>query len=302
MLRWAEQSGGITRLTHGVFVATAAIPSDAAGRHLQLALALQVRNPAAIASHHTAALAWDLDLDDPEGAAAAAPSFIVPAGPGRRSRSREQMSVAVRDLPTQHRTTHPSQLRLTTPERTAVDVAATVGLPEALITLDATLRLGLRSRVGERRLRAAYRRDRLLDEVRAPLLTAAQSAGTRLSRRHLEEVLPLADPRRESANESLSFGHMALAGLPLPELQVRLSTPTGDVYPDFLWAGHRVIGEADGAVKYRTPEDLVGEKRRQETLEQLGYRVVRWMYSDIRQRPASVMARIGTALDLGQAW
>ena len=297
MIRWAEQSGTITRLTHGVFVATGSVPTDPPARHLQLALALQLRNPSAIASHHTAALAWDLDLDDALTASAAAPAFIAPAGPGLRSKAHRGMTIAVRDLPTHHRTEHPSGLLVTTPARTAVDVASLSGLPEALITLDSAARLGLRSKVGERRLRDAYTNEKLIETSRAPLNDASAYAATLRTRRRLAEAVRLADPRRESANESLSYGHFVLAGLPLPALQAHIRTPEGDAFPDFLWTDAMVIGEADGAVKYTSREDLVREKRRQEALEQMGFRIVRWMYSEIRQRPAAVVSRIAAALD-----
>ena len=297
MIRWAAKSGTITRLTQGVFVATAAVAAEPTARHLQLALALQLRNPTAIVSHRTAALAWDLDLEDPLVAASSIPYFIAPAAPGVRSKTSAEMTIAVRDLPPQHRAAHPSGLLVTTPARTAVDVAAQCGVPEALITLDSAARLELRARVGERRLRDAYANENALAAARAPLLEASRYAATRRTRRGLADTVPFADPRRESANESLSYGHFILAGLPLPELQTRIPTPEGDAYPDFLWAEARVIGEADGAVKYTSREALIREKRRQEALEEMGFRVVRWMYSDIRQRPSAVIARIATALD-----
>jgi hypothetical protein len=133
MIRRAEQSGAITRLTHGVHIATDAVPLDPAQVHLQLALAVQLRNPTAIASHHTAALAWGLDLPDERAAAAAKPAFITPADALARSRSGGQFTVVPRNLPVQHRVEHPSGLRVTTRHRTAVDVAATLALPDALI-------------------------------------------------------------------------------------------------------------------------------------------------------------------------
>jgi very-short-patch-repair endonuclease len=206
------------------------------------------------------------------------------------------MTLAVRDLPVHHRTEHPSGLRVTTPARTAVDVASLSDTPEALITLDSAARLDLLTRVGERRLRDAYTNEKLVEASRAPLLEASRHAATLRTRRSQADVVPLADPRRESANESLSYGHFLLAGLPLPEMQVRIRTAEGDAFPDFLWAAAMVIGEADGAVKYTSREDLVREKRRQEALEQMGFRVVRWMYSDLRQRPSAVVGRIAAAL------
>jgi very-short-patch-repair endonuclease len=87
------------------------------------------------------------------------------------------------------------------------------------------------------------------------------------------------------------------AGLPRPELQVHIATEEGDAYPDFLWAGARVIGEVDGAVKYKDPQDLVKEKRRQESLERMGFLFVRWMADDVHVRPRSIIQRLAWALD-----
>jgi very-short-patch-repair endonuclease len=297
MIRRAEQSGAITRLTHGVHIATDALPDDATAKHVQLALAVQLRNPNAIASHHTAALAWGLDLADERAAAAAKPAFVSPAGALTRSRTGDEFTIVPRDLPVQHRVEHPSGLRVTTRHRTAVDVAATLPLPEALITLDCTVRMDLHEQVGQRRLRAAHADPRRMADAHLPLIEAARFASTLRTRRHLTDVIPLADPRRESANESLSFGHIVTAGLPTPDLQVRIPTPEGDMFPDFLWAEAMVIGEADGAVKYTSREALVREKLRQEVLEHMGFRVVRWMYDDIRGRPGWVIARLVSALE-----
>jgi hypothetical protein len=297
MLERAAATGRIMRLAHGVYVANDAAATDPSEQHLQAALAHQLRNPRLIASHATAALALGLALADTLGAAASAPSYIAPIGSGIRSRTTSRARVHSRDLPTQHRTTHPSGLYLTTPHRTAVDVASELAMPEALVTLDAALRLDLRASVGERGLRRAYRDARLLERLGAPLLEAGHTAATQHTRRWLSEVLPMADPRRESAAESLSFGHFALAGLPLPDLQACIETPEGDLFADFLWADQMIIGEVDGALKYQRTEDLVAEKRRQERLERLGFLVVRWMTDEILVRPAGVVYRVRTAID-----
>ncbi|HEU5033828.1 MAG TPA: DUF559 domain-containing protein, partial [Mycobacteriales bacterium] len=65
---------------------------------------------------------------------------------------------------------------------------------------------------------------------------------------------------------------------------------------DFLWDG--VVGEADGAKKYdgSNPGSLLAEKRRQESLEEMGFIVVRWSWDDIVHRPELTAARIRRAL------
>jgi very-short-patch-repair endonuclease len=302
MIHHATTTNRITRLATGVYVATSAVPTDPIDVHLQQALAQQQLRPTAIASHHTAALAWGLDLDDPIAAAEARPTFIRPASPRARSESAGPAIVHLRALPRHHRVEHPTGLLLTTPARAAVDVAAGLQAPEALITLDSAARLALHDLVGSSRLRDHYTDPRRLAAATQALHEAADVAATQFTRPALGRLVPLADPRRESGLESLSYGTMVLAGFPLPELQVRIVTPEGDAYPDFLWARQMVIGEADGMGKYATVEDLHREKRRQELLEQLGYLVIRWSWADMRDRPAAVLRRIEAALDGRGGW
>lgn len=67
---------------------------------------------------------------------------------------------------------------------------------------------------------------------------------------------------------------------------------------DFFWAEYRVIGEADGRVKYvdeSSPEALWAEKLRQERLENAGFIVVRWTWSEHFNDPFRVVARIRAA-------
>lgn len=285
-------------LVRGVFIAAEAMAAEPAGLHLQRALAVQLRRPTAIASHRTAALAWGLALDEPTSAAADPVSFIVPSRSNVRSLAGEGFVVAARDLPAEHRIAHPSGLLVTSIARTAVDVAAVEpSLPAALVILDAAARQVLIDAVGEWRVRTHYVRPRSLAGAVSPIREAAERAATQFTRHRLVEAVALVDPRRESPLESFSYGQMVLYGIPLPQLQVRIRTARGDVYPDFLWEEAMVIGEADGMAKYRTPEDLKSEKWRQEDLEELGYRVVRWGDRDIRRSPAQVMGRVAAAIE-----
>lgn len=296
-LRDARAAGRITRLTHGVHVAVEAYPDDPVARHLMHATAIQMLHPTSIASHHTAALAWELALDDANAAANRPPAFIEPPGPTARSQDRAGFHLSVAPLPPGHRVAHPSGLNVTSPARSAVDVAAGLDLPEALITLDAAARRALIESDGTSDLRTRYLRDRSLDAARRPLQEAAAVAANQFTRGRLTTSVALADPRRESPLESLSFGHMAVTGLPLPRLQARIPLGSSNAYVDFLWAEQMVIGEADGMLKYQTEETLRAEKYRQEQLEQLGFQVVRWGYRDIEVRPTEVMHRILRALE-----
>jgi very-short-patch-repair endonuclease len=90
---------------------------------------------------------------------------------------------------------------------------------------------------------------------------------------------------------------MLLAGLPAPELQGWVTGADGRAYrADFLWRDQRVIGEADGLVKYTGIEDVRAEKRREDALRQAGYTLVRWMADELRRTPDRVVARLSAAL------
>jgi very-short-patch-repair endonuclease len=296
ILEHAEATGRVVRLRHGVYVA-APIPTDPSELHLQRALAHQLRRPGHVASHTTAALVWGLPLDDVAAAADGPVRFTVPAGPLARARRSAEAVAAVRSLPREARAMHPSGLVVTTEARTAVDLTMEADLPAALVTLDAVARRVLISAHGEARVRHASQRQRNVDAALRPLHGALDTVGLR-GRAAAARGVNLADPRRESPAESLSFGHMVLAGLPLPEVQVRLTDDQGEMYPDFLWRRAMLIGEVDGAVKYSSREDLIAERRREARLRALGWRVVRWEAVEIWRQPHRVMRRIWS--DLGE--
>jgi very-short-patch-repair endonuclease len=64
-----------------------------------------------------------------------------------------------------------------------------------------------------------------------------------------------------------------------------------------LWTDQSLVLEADGRVKYRDDgRSLWQEKRRQEHLERLGYRVIRVLWSDVEARPDETAARVRAVL------
>lgn len=104
------------------------------------------------------------------------------------------------------------------------------------------------------------------------------------------DVLLLADGRRENWLESASAWSMAGWGLPTGVPQVNVYTPDGEFVgrPDFLWPDSGIAGEADGVEKYLidgTDEMSVrlaieSERVRQNAMERLGLRFVRWTPRD----------------------
>jgi hypothetical protein len=115
--------------------------------------------------------------------------------------------------------------------------------------------------------------------------------------RGLAEAISLADPRAESPLESASRGYLHEVQLPLPELQAWIRGADGRHYRvDFLWRDRRVIGEADGWVKYTDLSDLRDEKRREDALRAAGFVMVRWTSDELWRTPDTVMARLRSAL------
>jgi hypothetical protein len=159
---------------------------------------------------------------------------------------------------------------VTNPARTLTDLGQSLSLAEAVVLMDAALR------------RRLVTRDDVLD------------VALELEAKRALAVLNAADPRSESPLESLSRVLLALEGIEAPELQQvlrdRLGRFLGRV--DFLWPRYRVVGEADGLLKYETPQALRQEKRRQESIEQAGYRVVRWTWAEITKAPGAVAERL----------
>lgn len=155
---------------------------------------------------------------------------------------------------------------------TAIVHAGIAGTPHtALVAADAAVHRGLTT---ARRIEVAA--------AQVPRGTPGVAA----VRRALADV----DGRHESPGETLTARVLRSLGLEI-EPQVWI----GPWRVDFLLAGSRVIVEFDGAVKYRSPDDLVAEKRREDDLRRRGYLLVRLMWADL-DRPGRVRELVENAL------
>lgn len=289
MIATQVAAGRLLRLRHGVYLAASMWPTEPAAQHVMLARAELVANPEAVLSGQSAAAVWLLPN----------PSFTrwhdlpvavtFPTGGSHSSRSgRTRHRVAV--LPPGHVVCHPDGFRVTSVARTAIDVAAGLDLPKALVVLDGAARRMCESMHSVRR-RSDYAAPHLVTAARSSF-TAAQACGVA----RLNEAIEAMNPARESAAESLSAGHILLSGLPVPLYQARIDSLMGPLYPDCLWPEQRVIGECDGAVKYADPSAWVREKRREQVLRDMGFTIVRWLAHEVMTTPAVVIARLRRAL------
>ncbi|MGH8860210.1 MAG: endonuclease domain-containing protein, partial [Jatrophihabitantaceae bacterium] len=110
--------------------------------------------------------------------------------------------------------------------------------------------------------------------------------------RQARDVLALATPFAESPLESLVRLALHDAGFPRPVLQAQIA----DYRVDFLWPEQRLILEADRREKY-TGDELWREKRREQRLRRLGYRIARVTWSDVRHNWPQTCRSL--AVDLG---
>jgi len=184
-------------------------------------------------------------------------------------------------------------LRVTTPERTVVDLARTGSLATAVAAADFALRHGLTTA------------DNLVEEAEDIPVRGRGRAAAKL-------VAELADARSMQPGESLSRAQLFVLDLPRPDLQVQCTDGGGLIgYADFGWPG--VVGEFDGKVKYRVPEGasaqeaarvLWREKRREDRIRATGLRVARWTYADALapQRMAAKLAGQGIRPQARNTW
>jgi hypothetical protein len=264
------REGTLVRLRRGVLVGACQLERAETDARLRRRLRLRAQLMTfseCVATHESAAITLDLPL------------FSIPAEP-RISRVRgawrggSEVRVRIAPLPELH-VFEQGGIRLTTLPRTAVDLARTLPFAESVVALDA-----VRRHCSAEMLRAALEECEKWFE-----LGKARSA------------IDFADPRSESALESLSRAFMQDGGLPRPRIQAKVRGVSGRWYrTDFLWDESHQIGEADGAEKYADREALMAEKTREDDLREAGYGFVRWTYAEMVGRTHETLARISRRL------
>ncbi|MGE3288653.1 MAG: hypothetical protein AB7J32_21485 [Pseudonocardia sp.] len=277
-VRRARAAGKLTSLRRGTYRFGPAPPTPESAHALLVGAALRDLSGDSVVSHVSAAVlhglpVWGVPLDRVH--------VTRPRRNGARSGARVEVHAAplARD-----ETCLIDGLRVTSLARTLVDVARWVPFSQAVVVLDAASR------------RAALA-DGAPEMQRGPewaTLKAASDAA--LQRVHgwpgaprARRAVEFADWRSESPGESRSRVAFRGAGLPVPELQARLSTTLGEPRADFLWREQRTVGEFDGLVKYgrflRSGESaadaVLREKRREDAIRAEGWWVVRWTWTDL---------------------
>lgn len=161
-------------------------------------------------------------------------------------------------------------IAVTSPARTAVDIARSLGFASGLMAMDHVL--GAKLATVE------------------DLATAIVALARRLDRVKAEAVLTRADSRSESPAESLARARMYQIGAPIPDLQREFFVDGVLIgRTDFYWEVADCIGEMDGDVKYlgggtsggKSAEQVVlAEKRREDALRRLVTAFIRFIWDD----------------------
>jgi hypothetical protein len=273
------RAGDLTRLRRGAYV-DGVLPPDAAERHRLLVRATLagLRRPAVV-SHQSAAVLLGLPLWD----AALDRVHITRRPPAWNDASRALVCHVARLRDDE--VIAIDGLQVTSPVRTVLDLARSLSHEAAVVVLDAVLH--------QRLVPQALLQARLFDLAGTP--------GSRSAAR----AVSFADGRSESVGESRSRVILDRWNLGPSALQFEVVSADGGMIgrTDFVWEEERVVGEFDGRIKYgrllrpgQDPGDAVfEEKRREDLIRDEGWRVVRWVWGELRV-PHRFAARVRRAL------
>ncbi|WP_091153184.1 type IV toxin-antitoxin system AbiEi family antitoxin [Geodermatophilus africanus] len=224
--------------------------------------------PGAVVSGRSAAAVWGVD------ARAAEDDVEVTVPPSCRGGAVPGVRVSRRALPDDD-VTRTVGLPVTTPLRTALDLTRTLPTVDAVVLLDALLRIGL---------------------VRLADVRSAAAAATGRGCRRAREAAARADGLAESPQETRLRLVLLASTLPAPVAQHTVRDGEGRFVArvDFAWPEHRLALEYEGAW-HGEPQNVVRDRARLNRLTAAGWRVVFVTAADLR-RPARLLARVATAL------
>lgn len=262
----AVAHGRLQRLRRGYYAEP--LPLDHRWAHRRLVRAtLPMVHADAVISHASAAALLGLPIQD-----AWLTRVTVTRASGVHGRTSRGVRLTVGELPPED--VHVIDgMPVTTPARTAVDLARELPFEWAVIVCDAVLHAGT---------------------PRDDLLRVVSDSAARWGSQAAARAVAFANGLSESPAESMSRVTMHRMGLPSPSLQFEVRR--GDALVarcDFGWEALGVIGECDGKVKYgellrpgETPVDAVmREKRRDNDIRHEGWWPVHWGWAEACHGP-----------------
>ena len=244
------RSGRLRRPLRGVYVKPG-LPDDVASRCCAAKLVI---GPTAVACDRTAAWIWGVDVFGYDEQANVPPleTYVVR---GRNRTRRQECAGGVRDLADSD-VVEVQGLRVTTPLRTALDLACKLSRRDALAALDAFMRVhGLTQRDLQRGLNRYFRRRGVVQA---------------------RELVRLADPRSESPGESWTRLEVIDHGLPVPRPQLWVYEDGMPLYRlDLGWRRRKVAAEYDGREHHADDEKRrERDEARRDWLEREGWTIV----------------------------
>lgn len=243
---------------------TGTVPRTGAGSLLDRARRVTRAVPRAVACRRTAAHIWGLHpLSTVTPEAAWPVEVIAPAHVAIPGCVTHVTRLPARDI-TEH-----DGVRVTTPERTALDCAAHLPRLDAVALLDRFLRAGVD-------LDAVWRR----------------SPSDRV-----HDLLSLTDRGAASPRESWLRVILVDGGLPRPATQIRVPLPEGrSAYLDLGWEPHRLAVEYDGRAHHTTPADRRHDETRRDELRHHGWRIIVVGRDVIPAHSADLLENVANAL------
>ena len=277
-VRRLQAQGELTQLRRGAYARGAATELSVEQHHRRMINAtVPLLGDGAVISHTSAAVLHGLPVWP-----SAVSQVHVTRDRSGGGKSRSVVRVHGARLPEEDVTTIDG-VTVTSLGRTVLDLCRTLPLEQAVAAGDRALAYGL-----------------AVKALEGALLQLGRSPGVRSARR----AIRLLDGRSESAGESASRVRIVCDGLPVPDVQMELRTPSGKFVArvDFLWKAQRTVGEFDGKIKYgrllkpgqRIEEVVYEEKKREDAIRDLGWMVVRWTWDDLH-RPGVLHDRIRRA-------
>ncbi len=269
LLRSRLRSGEWQRVHRGVY----RIAGNAPTFRQQVLAAVRFNGPEAVASHRAAARLW--------GVPGFGRSPVEVSKPRGRSQRRSYGLVhGSLVLPSSHVTTQDG-IPVTDPARTAFDLAGVLHPLRAGRAIDDLLARGLLV-IGR------------LEVVFAELARRGRR-GTAVMRELLEArgegyVAPT------SELEALGRRVLADAGLPEPRFEVDLGDEAWVGRVDLLFDGAKLVIELDSRRHHTVLSDHASDRRRDNRLMAAGWRVLRFTWWDLVERPGDVVTQVRAAL------
>lgn len=248
-LRLLVATGAVRRVLRGVYV-DAARPDSL---DLRVAAVAKVVPPGSVVCGRTAAWLWGIDALA-MGAHRVLPDVDAMAPAGTSAARRAGVFGCSGPLP-QSDVVRLGSVHVTTPARTAADLARLLSRPDALASLDALLRLPDLDKAAVGDVLARFARHRGVIQAR--------------------ELLELASPLAESPQESRTRLRCVDAGFPTPEPQIVVRRANGAFVArlDMGWRACCKAVEFDGDDHHSDADDQARDRARRQRVEGCGWGV-----------------------------